>query len=412
MDANKMLRWCTFLALSLIAGCGLILGIEPLQQQDGGVPDAAPDPSCVNDSPCDTGLPCELGATQCVNGQPLCVAVGIASADSVCRLAAGPCDVAEYCDGETTGCPADALVATGASCRVGEEAGSCTGLSVDCIAGCVSGTPCDTGNACELGTIDCSTGDPQCIAIGIKGQGTMCREAAGLCDVPEVCDGSSPGCPDDRFLPSTEMCRPSQGLCDPAETCTGSGAACPENELVGDGIECRGAANLCDVADVCDGSSPDCPDAVKPAGAPCGSVNGLCDAPDFCDGSSKSCLDTVQPAGTECRPASGGLCDLADSCDGSNKTCPDTVKPAGSECRPVANQCDVADVCDGSTSTCPADAKRPDGTPCSGSLECNEYECRSGACVVAAMLCGACGICGQDGCQYFCEPGCGPPCPS
>ena len=185
MNMRDEFRWSLCLALGLMVGCAQILGIDELAQKDGGAydamaPDAAPGAGCVAGDACDTGTPCVLGETQCVSGEAVCVVVGPASADTECRPAAGVCDVAEYCDGTSTLCPADALSATGMECSVGEEVGSCTGLDVDCIAGCVTGTPCSTGNACEDGEIECSTGEPRCLPVGVKAAGVTCREAPGV----------------------------------------------------------------------------------------------------------------------------------------------------------------------------------------------------------------------------------------
>src|SRR5204863_8908296 len=67
--------------------------------------------------------------------------------------------------------------------------------------------------------------------------GTLCRAAAGPCDITESCTGSSTSCPTDTFLPSTTVCRASATPCDTAESCTGSSAACPA-DTYGGGTVC------------------------------------------------------------------------------------------------------------------------------------------------------------------------------
>src|SRR2546428_2440876 len=91
------------------------------------------------------------------------------NAGAECRAAAGPCDVAEMCDGTSTDCPDDAK---------------------------------------QL-------------------PGTECRAAAGDCDIAATCDGSGDKCPANAFKPATTTCRPAVDECDAAERCTGTTAHCP-----------------------------------------------------------------------------------------------------------------------------------------------------------------------------------------
>ncbi|MBN2804617.1 MAG: hypothetical protein JXR91_16100, partial [Deltaproteobacteria bacterium] len=56
-----------------------------------------------------------------------------------------------------------------------------------------------------------------------KNSSTVCRVAAGDCDVEESCTGDNSECPTDSFMPSSTVCRDSAGVCDVAESCTGSG---------------------------------------------------------------------------------------------------------------------------------------------------------------------------------------------
>src|SRR5438067_6394136 len=66
----------------------------------------------------------------------------------------------------------------------------------------------------------CAGGD--CCAVDCLSfvpAGTVCRSAAGVCDVEETCDGTSADCPPD--VKSTTECRPAAGDCDVAEACDG-----------------------------------------------------------------------------------------------------------------------------------------------------------------------------------------------
>jgi hypothetical protein len=243
---------------------------------DAGV-DAGTDAGsgCVEGAPCDTGEPCAVGRVVCEDGAPRCATDGPAPADTVCRPAAGPCDVAERCGGATT-CPPDALAGPEVQCRASarecDAAERCTGASVECPADgaspdgstcgsgvcssgscvpCSSGLPCVTGRVCELGTLDCSSGSPVCRSAGPRPVGTLCRDAVGPCDRAEQCNGSSLDCPADGFLAGSTTCRASIGPCDVADTCDGSGPACPVDRFASAGTTCRDALGPCDVPDTC-----------------------------------------------------------------------------------------------------------------------------------------------------------------
>jgi len=84
---------------------------------------------------------------------------------------------------------------------------------------CTPSDNCHTAGTCQPDTGQCS--NPS------KPVGTVCRAAAGPCDLAEVCDGTDAGCPADQLAPPATVCRVSTGPCDGAETCTGSDPACP-----------------------------------------------------------------------------------------------------------------------------------------------------------------------------------------
>ena len=165
----------------------------------------------------------------------------------------------------------------------------------------------------------------------IRASGSVCREAAGTCDVAEVCDGASSACPDDVVVPSGVGCRAAAGVCDVAEQCNGSDPRCPVDLHVASGTVCRPGTDLCDPAESCDGTSNACPD------------------------------DKLAASGAICRASTGG-CDPAEVCDGATASCPsDALLPAGAVCRAATDACDVAESCDGVVAACPSDAHLPDG---------------------------------------------------
>jgi hypothetical protein len=121
---------------------------------------------------------------------------------------------------------------------------------------------------------------------------TVCRVAAGPCDLVEVCDGVSTACPLDKFQAATVVCRAAAGTCDLAEKCTGSSAACPTDKFLAKGAVCRAAVSVCDAAESCDGASAACPvDVFAPAATPCraSSDGNICDPPETCNGTSGTC---------------------------------------------------------------------------------------------------------------------------
>jgi len=147
--------------------------------------------------------------------------------DTECRPAAGPCDVAEVCDGETKGCPDDVLAEAGTLCRA-------------------SAGDCDVAEYCDGETTVCP-------ADVVKPANTLCRASAGTCDVAEYCTGASGACPVDAFKPDTTICRPATGPCDLAEYCSGSSAPCPFNKIAPAGYPCNDE-NLCTRGETCDGT--------------------------------------------------------------------------------------------------------------------------------------------------------------
>jgi hypothetical protein len=168
----------------------------------------------------------------------------------------------------------------------GSGNGGACATGTDCLSGfCTDGVCCDTA---------CGGGDPgDCQACSIaagaavngtcapRSSGTVCRAAAGACDVAETCTGSSTSCPADTLTTAGTVCRAAAGACDVAETCTGSSASCPSNALVAGGTVCRPAANGCDLQESCSGSSAACPaNAHKPDLSLC--FGGLLGLPGLC----------------------------------------------------------------------------------------------------------------------------------
>jgi hypothetical protein len=225
-----------------------------------------------------------------------------------------------------------------------------------CASGfCVDGVCCDTacGAACDA-CVEAISGsfDGTCAPAAA---GTMCRAAAGTCDVAESCDGSALDCPADVIAPAKTECRPSEGDCDPGESCDGSSPECPTDLVADLGTVCRPAAGDCDLDEECDGANAACPD------------------------------DDVDAAGTLCR-VSAGPCDLEEQCDGVAASCgADVFASAGDLCRAAVGPCDLEELCTGGEPACPVDALAPAGAAVSS---CDPYVCSGGP------MCGA--TCAED----------------
>lgn len=137
-----------------------------------------------------------------------------------------------------------------------------------CDEGCVRPRGCEVGpGACDLETNRC--------VYQKRLAGYVCRPKAGACDVEEICDGASPGCPKDAFLGAGEVCRPKAGPCDlAAETCTGISAACPADSCATMQVTCTNACGQPSVAKCQNGCNTACEGPVE-----------LCDDEDNdCDG--------------------------------------------------------------------------------------------------------------------------------
>ena len=233
-------------------------------------------PVCAPDGTCPTG-PCVSGACPCSIANPAVQSRNAQSGAQGIRIEAADGTVLADATGARDFYP-DAVTPTMLAFRMpfdcfasltlevtkGNASGSPAVASIPLCdpKGCAdqpAGAPCDNGDACTLGRCDgngncvstpllcdgpCLTGtcDPQrgCVP---RPPGTICRPAAGPCDVAESCDGTTADCPADGFKPATASC-------DDGNACTG-------------GDHCSGTADVCvpGTPSVCD--------------APC--LTGICD---------------------------------------------------------------------------------------------------------------------------------------
>ena len=165
-------------------------------------------PECSIESPERCAAGC-VADTDCVS--VVACASGRCSGEGACLFepVEGACSSGEYCNPEE-GCrvlPGDAVPD---DASLGDTGLGDAGLGDAGPAVC--GGPCATGNPCEVGAYDCSSGSPVCEATGAGNAGTVCRASVGACDAPEMCDGSSAECPSDEVIPAETECRPGSCL--------------------------------------------------------------------------------------------------------------------------------------------------------------------------------------------------------
>ncbi|MFQ5592364.1 MAG: hypothetical protein ACE5HE_14480, partial [Phycisphaerae bacterium] len=162
-----------------------------------------------------------------------------------------------------------------------------------------NGSDCDDGDACAVfdvcfngvcAGVDCTTIECLSAADCIECPGGQCDPATGTCSCGPI-PGSQTVQPITLVNSTALTSHTVVPLSLPAGPCDGQPA----------GTVCRPAAGECDVDEVCDGVTPDCPpDAYAPAGTDCGDPGDTdCDNPDTCDGAG-SCLPNTEPDGTPC----------------------------------------------------------------------------------------------------------------
>jgi hypothetical protein len=106
----------------------------------------------------------------------------------------------------------------------------------------------------------------------VKASGTLCRSAAGECDLADSCDGSSKFCTADAK--STALCRAAIDNCDVSESCDGATDDCPADAKAADDTPCPDG-DFCDGVETCQAG------VCSPGADPCPAQ--ICDEPtDMC----------------------------------------------------------------------------------------------------------------------------------
>jgi hypothetical protein len=199
------------------------------------------------------------------------------------------------------------LIVNGGACMASTDCGSSF-----CVDGVCCNTACGGGSAGDCQACSTAAGAAVNGTCSARSAGTVCRGAAGACDVAESCNGVSTVCPADVVSSSGTTCRAAEGACDAAESCNGVSAACPSDAVKSSGTTCRAAAGTCDVAESCNGMAKTCPaDALKSGGTVCRAAVNTCDLTEVCTGASASCpANGVKPDLSVCQGPLGlpGVC--------------------------------------------------------------------------------------------------------
>jgi len=121
-------------------------------------------------------------------------------------LAVGVCDVAEYCTGTSASCPANTYKASTTVCRA--AAGVCDVPSRARGRAPLPGQHlqgqyhCVSASAGSVTWPSRAQGRAPSAGQHFKASTTVCRAAAGVCDVAESCTGTSASCPPTRTRPA------------------------------------------------------------------------------------------------------------------------------------------------------------------------------------------------------------------
>ena len=315
------------------------------------------------------GSSCGSSASTACDAPDSCDAFGRCVANrapttTICRPAAGDCDVADYCDGRGD-CATDLLRPSGSAC------------------GNQTATECDAPDSCDAAG--------RCLPNPTPA-GTTCLVASSPCEGAGFCDGGG-ACGGGPLLPPGTLCGSSAvSECDNADSCNALGDCMPNHRVVGSGCGAL-ATGPCDGGDLCDANG-ECSPNFTAAGASCGnSASGVCDDPDSCDGAGR-CDARPKAATVVCRDAAGA-CDATERCDGAGSCPADGFSPAGTACGDAADTaCTDPDSCDGTGGCAARDAAN--GTVCGAAS--TAFRCEGVGCGARAQQQVTTPVCGGGSC--------------
>jgi hypothetical protein len=435
--------------LPFIAGCGLVLDLDPpdpdagmyTPDSGGGTSDAGM-AGCTSIAECDDGDPCNGLETcvdgACAGGQALdcddgisctideCGAQGCTNTEGTCPDDGIACTI-ETCDRETD-CRTelrhdvcdDEIFCTIDSCNP-EAQGGCEHTPVD--ERCANGAACDPTNGCG---IECET-DDECVlgpctetatcTMGVcertpRAEGDLCDDAnpctaASMCVAGECrgierttcegqpcvrCNAERDGCDGSRIAPIGAMCNDGD-MCTRGDRCDGEGRCAPTmiHECVSGqcfSSTCNPSTGICDVTfrtGPCDDNSA-CTHGESCNGGTCGLPTSVM----LCSDADPCTIDRCNPMNGACEfpIALGASCNDNNACT-TNTTCQaDGVCGGGNTCA-SSTPCVIA-ICNDATTGC---SERPaeDGTPCPSGT-CFNGVCNPSICPADSVRC-ADGMC-------------------
>ncbi|MFH1434401.1 MAG: hypothetical protein ABIJ56_01670 [Pseudomonadota bacterium] len=207
---------------------------------------------CADDGNiCNGGERCDLGREQCVHEGGY--VDGTACSEGPRKVCiAFTCQESACGDGYADG-------VTGEECDDANVTGG-DGCEKDCLYSCHGAGDCEDGLACTDDA--CDTITTHMCSNPVSPADTVCRPAAGGCDVDELCDGMSSACPMNAYATNITVCREAVDACDATEFCTGSSIECPDDAFQPEGTECDDGST-CTESETCDGSGACAGEAVE-----------------------------------------------------------------------------------------------------------------------------------------------------
>jgi RHS repeat-associated protein len=220
---------------------------------------------------------------------------------------------------------------------------------------------------------------------GTKGSTEQCDEGLANGTAGSCCNA------DCTLKTAGTVCRAAAGECDVADACTGTSGACPADAKVANGTSCTDRTwGDCSRAACMNGVCDQTAGSPMPAGTQCRWVS-ECGGNAYCDGTTRVCPDSYQPAGTACTPAQCDECDGWPSCESrwcyKHTVCTGAAYGCPTSCSTDAN-CQPGYAC--LDQTC--QAKQANGAACTNGALCQSGNCVDGFCCNTACN-GACEAC-------------------
>lgn len=186
--------------------------------------------ACTLDDHCDGAGGCAAGAPRecaapCLECDPAvgCVPKPLTAACDDRNV----CTLGDHCSGESNTCVPFEVLTCASACLTG---------ACDPEQGCVrkaQGTTCrDGAGPCDVAET-CDGASPDCPADVFRAADGVCRAATGPCDVTETCTGTGPDCPPDAFAPAVVSCDDASA-CTTNDHCSGTADACTGTPVVCD----------------------------------------------------------------------------------------------------------------------------------------------------------------------------------